>query len=95
MFTQKKQSEPTGLQLVIDALEARLVKVQPDTDEYPKMVEQLTKLHKLKESETPKRLSPDVVATVAGNLAGILLILQYERANVITSKALSFVLKLR
>jgi hypothetical protein len=95
MFTQKSPSEPTGLQLVIDALEARLQKAQPDTDEYPKMVEQLGKLYKLKESDSPKRLSPDVALTVAGNIAGILLILQYERAHVITSKALSFVLKLR
>lgn len=95
MFTQKNPSEPTGLQKVIDALEARLQMAQPDTDEYPKMVEQLTKLYKLKESDSPKRLSPDVVANIAGHLAGILLIIQYERAHVITSKALSFVTKLR
>jgi hypothetical protein len=95
MFTPKTPSEPNGLQKVIDALEARLLMTQPETDEYPKMVEQLTKLHKLNESNSPKRLSPDVVATIAGNLAGILMILSYERANVVTSKALSFVLKLR
>ena len=95
MFTQKPPSEPNGLQKVFDALQDRLQKAQPDTEEYPKMVEQLSKLYKLKESDSPKRVDPNTALTVGGNLAGILLILQYERAHVITSKALSFVLKLR
>jgi hypothetical protein len=33
--------------------------------------------------------------TVIGNLTGILLILNYERAHVVTSKAIGFVLKPR
>lgn len=39
------------------------------------------------------RISPDTVALVIGNLAGIVLILKYEEMNVITSKALNFVLR--
>jgi hypothetical protein len=33
------------------------------------------------------------LALVAGNLAGIMLIVSYERVNVLTSKALSFLIK--
>jgi hypothetical protein len=38
-------------------------------------------------------VSPDTIAVVAGNLLGIILILGYEKADVITTKALGFVLK--
>lgn len=39
------------------------------------------------------RISPDTIAVVAGNLAGILLILNFEKLGNVTSKALGFVLK--
>ena len=38
-------------------------------------------------------VSPDTIMTVAGNLIGIVLILKHEELNVITSKALSFIMK--
>lgn len=40
-----------------------------------------------------KKLSPDTILVVAGNLVGILLLVGYEHAHVITSKALGFILK--
>lgn len=43
----------------------------------------------------PDRLSKDTLAIVAGNIAGIMLIIGYERVNVIASKALAFVMKSR
>lgn len=46
---------------------------------------------KKKEVEDRKRVSPDTVALIAANLAGILLIIGHERINVVTSKALGFV----
>ncbi len=39
------------------------------------------------------KISPDTMLVVGGNLLGILLILGYEKADIITSKAMSFVLK--
>jgi hypothetical protein len=59
---------------------------------------------KLKDAETalkekdfsaPKRVSWDTWALVGANLLGIVLIIGHERANVVTSKALGFVSKLR
>jgi hypothetical protein len=94
MFARKKP-EKTRLDQAIDTLLGRIVENDYEPEETAKMVGQLEKLHKLKELETPWRPSPDTVLTVAGSVLGIVLILGYERANVVTSKALAFVLKLR
>lgn len=39
------------------------------------------------------RITPDTLLVVFGNLAGILLILNFEKLDIVRSKALSFVLK--
>jgi len=39
------------------------------------------------------KVSPDTILIVTGNLLGILLILKYEKLDIITSKAIGFVLK--
>ena len=39
------------------------------------------------------KFTPDTLLIVGGNLAGILLILNFERLDIVRSKALSFVLK--
>lgn len=50
---------------------------------------------KMSESEKPPRVSPDTWAMIAANLAGIVVIVGYERLHVIASKALGFVFKTR
>ena len=51
----------------------------------------------MKEADLERRgkISPDTVIMVAGNLAGILLILNFEKVGVITSKAMGLLIKLR
>jgi Zn-dependent oligopeptidase len=61
--------------------------------EYSNMIDNLEKLYKAKDSEKSRKISPDTIAIIVGNLLGIGLILGYEKANVITSKAVAFVLK--
>lgn len=93
-FTQK--SDTTTTQDLIDALNDRLFGLEPETSEYTEIMEKLERLHKLQSREKEgKRVSPDTLILVLGNLAGILLILNYERLGIVTSKALSFVLKPR
>lgn len=94
MFITNK-STPDPLDAAIADLFEEMKVVTSDDDEYIAAVTQLTELYKLRELTKPKSISPDVVLTVAGNLVGILAILHFERVNVITSKALGFVLKLR
>jgi len=93
MFSRK--AVKTKLDEAIDLVLSEMQTISSDSDEYAKMIVQLERLYKLKEIDSPKRVSPDTLAIVAGNLAGILLILNFERAGVVTSKALSFVMKLR
>ena len=44
-------------------------------------------------AESKWKISPDTLLVVAGNLMGILLILNFEKMDIIRTKAISFVLK--
>lgn len=66
-----------------------------DSEEYATMLNRLERLHKLREKSARKKVSPDTLLLVGGNLAGILIIVSYEHGRAITSKALSFAGKLR
>lgn len=93
MFTRKPKVEDEGLNKAIDALLAQMDAVPSESEEYSKMVDQLSKLYSLR--ETPQRVSPDTLAIVLGNLLGIVVIVGHERAHIVTSKAINFLLKLR
>lgn len=94
MFTLPfKKTQPTSLEIEIERLLSVLTDEDPDTDKYNKVADQLSKLYKLKEIDSKKRVSPDALAAAATNLAGILLIVNFEHAHAMTSKAVSFVMK--
>lgn len=61
------------------------------TDEYAAMLDQMSKLYKLREENS---ISMDTWATIGANLAGIFIILNHERAHVIATKSLGLVRKL-
>lgn len=63
------------------------------SEEYSATLEQLSKLQKIRQEEKPDRLSSNTLLTVAANLAGIFLIIRHENVNVITSKAMNFIVK--
>jgi hypothetical protein len=95
VLMKKTQTEPSALEDAIDNLLSEMKSTDPISDEYGKLVERLDKLHKMKvaEKDNRKRVSADTIVTVGANLAGIVLILGFERAHIVTSKALGFVLK--
>lgn len=92
MFTSK--NEPTHLETLIDKLLTELENTESDSEKFAKIVDQLDKLHKMLPKKEPL-MKPEMLIPVAGNLAGILAILSFEKTNVITTKALGFVLKAR
>lgn len=49
----------------------------------------------LDENKTKVVFSPDTLLIVGANLLGILLILNYEKLDIVSSKAVSFILKAR
>lgn len=95
MFTRKPPQEDSELDKVITELLSEILETRAEDKAYPIMVAQLTALYKLKEQDAPKLISADTKATIAANLIGIAMILGHEQAHVVTSKALSFVTKLR
>jgi hypothetical protein len=95
MNTWKSRDEDTALDKAIEDLFEEMSMRSGDSEEYSKLNDQLSKLYSLKEIDSKKRVSPDTLAMVLGNLLGIVLIVGHERMNVVTSKALNFVMKLR
>lgn len=98
MFT-KNPPMKSGLEREIDRLLEQMILFSGEDKEYAEMVDQLSKLYKCKEVDQQvkfsRRISPDTFAVVGGNILGILLIVGHERANVVTSKAMSLLTKLR
>lgn len=94
MFTLKLDREPTGLEKAIDNVLSEMDGLSADSDEYAKMVNQLVKLHSMKTHESPRRPSPDALLSALASVASILLIVNFERVHVVTSKALGFVPKI-
>jgi hypothetical protein len=92
---KKNPTEPNELEAPIARLLELMANADPNSDEYARMTDQLIKLYKLKAETSPKRVSADTWAIIGANLAGIILIIGHERANVIATKAMSFVAKLR
>lgn len=93
MFEVRKPVQDAGLKTAIDTVYSEMASSESYTEEYAKSVDQLIKLYSLK--EPPRRISPDTLAIVLGNIFGIILIVGHERAHIVTSKALQFVLKSR
>jgi hypothetical protein len=88
-----KKDKRTNLEKEIDSVIFEMSTLNPADDKYAIMADNLEKLLKMKSCDKKATISPDTIAIIAGNLLGIILILGYEKANVITSKALGFVLK--
>lgn len=93
MFNQPKPKSKTELE--IDRLMLELKNHKPTDKEYATVMEQLKELTKIRKESLPDTVSPDTKVMAAVNLAGIFMILRHEHINVIASKAISFVPKLR
>lgn len=89
---KKKTTTPTKLEEVIDEAYDDLRTRETDSEEYAKIVEQITKLTALK-PEPPKKVSKETWAMIGGNLLGIHSVLWFEKANVLTSKAFGMAIK--
>ena len=92
---RKPATELLKLEDIIDNLISEMAGYDANSDEYAACVKQLGALYKIRSENQPDRVKADTLAVIAGNLAGIVLVLHYENLNVVTSKALSFVMKAR
>lgn len=93
MFAKRPNPEVEELNKAITEVHNQLDSYPAHSEEYATMADQLVKLYAQKKEIPSKRVSPDTLLTVTGNLLGILIIVGHERANVITSKALNLATK--
>jgi hypothetical protein len=96
MFTKKEK--PKYQRMLEDELESQIRTLKSHvtgSEDYIQTLSCIERMHPLMGDEKPSRINPETRATIAANLIGIILILKHENVNVITSKALSFVTRLR
>lgn len=86
-----KPKDPSDLENEIARLFAELRELPSDGEEYDRVSNQLKKLYPLKETDSKRKLSPDVLVGAVANLVGIGMIIHYEHVHIITSKALGFI----
>lgn len=96
MSPKSTDSPAENLDKQINAHLASMSTLDPkESPEYATMVAHLETLYSLRNASAPKPMSTGEKATIAANIAGILLVLNHERLGVITSKAFSIITKLR
>jgi hypothetical protein len=86
---------PTELEKQIDKAVRSLNHWEIQSEEYASILSTVAKLQEIKEKENPDRISKDTAAVIAANLMGIILIIKHEQVNVISTRALNLVMKLR
>jgi hypothetical protein len=87
------QTQP-DVQDVIDQIYSAMLKGDPGSEEYTKMVNAVTALEKVKDAQRAHRREIlSTVANIIASLAGIGLIIRHEQFNVITTKALGLIRK--
>lgn len=100
MFNRESKNDtPSDLEDEITRVISLMSDQNPDTEEYTTMVSNLKVLVEARQldeaTDAPNRLSADTMLSVGGSIVGVLLILGFEKANVITSKGLSFIPKIK
>lgn len=91
-----KEQKPNKdrLEDTIDAILEEMVWVDSSSEEYTKMADNLERVCRAKSYENnPKTVNPDTIITVLGGITQIALILYFEKVDIVTSKALGFVMR--
>ena len=83
----------TPVDILIDSVLDEMNTKGPNSEDYPKLLTNLKGLYEIRAQERRKSISPDTYAIVGGNLIGILMIIAYEQKHVMTSKALSHIIR--
>lgn len=74
----------------IERLLSQLANTDPVKEDYVKISNNLKELTEARSKYDRAALSPDMVVGIVANIAMILIVLNFEKTGVITSKAFSF-----
>lgn len=84
-------------QRLLDEEIARLIEtlshLEATDEDYSKISAQLKVLCEAREKKNPRAINTDTLLGIGANLIGLIIILNFEKTGVITSKALSFLWK--
>lgn len=95
-FSRTPKTADEKLDERIDDLLDDLGALNSTTEEYSNTADQTIKLMKLKKELNPSwRPSPDALIGAAASVLGIILVLNYEKFDVVTSKAFGFIGKMK
>lgn len=94
-ITNLINGDKNTVDLEIDALLEEMAVEHGDTDKYKKLADNLKTLYEIKATSKKTRIDPNTIVTAGASLAGILLVLNYEKVDIITTKALGFIPKVR
>lgn len=83
------------LNKAIDELTEAMMKVKPESVEYNYMAQNLEILLRAKGSVKESKIDWTTVATIGGVILQTVLILKHEKIDIITTKAMSTLMKLR
>lgn len=72
---------------------AHLSTLDPATEEYRNTLARVKEMHEIAARKGESRIDPNTALSVAGNLAGIIAIVKFERASILVSKAMQIVVK--
>lgn len=93
VFTRNVKENPYDH--LIEAVILKMNMADEGTDEYKELLGNLERLERLNKDIHEPLLDANKALVVAGNLAGILAILHYEKLGFIASKALPLIMKVK
>lgn len=93
MFTPKHLAEPTLLEESIASAYNQLESHDAGTEKYADILDKIERLEALRPKKKGLSVSGDALIAAGANIAGIMLILNYEKLGIVTSKAVGFIIK--
>jgi len=87
----RKPKGDSKLDAAIERVLEEMETVSPESEEYGRLLTQLTRLNNLKPKDDKSAVSGDVLVTGAFGFLNVLLIIAYEQKHVWVTKALTIV----
>ena len=91
VLNQKKNVLDEEVERVVSVMK----EVDPSNESYGVMAANLVKLSQARSENARREIDPNVVIGAVTNIVGILIILKYEKFDVLTSKAFNLIIKPR
>jgi hypothetical protein len=83
------KAQPDKVKKEIDNLMDRLSNMEPDSEGYSQVLDRVERLEEIRMKKSPIKL--DLLVPALTNIVGILLVLNYEKLDVVASKAFGLI----